>query len=113
MNVMMMLSPKAELNLRSVSSSANKGKFDGGGVDDDDDDDDDDNDVSPVLFQWERRSHTFSSQTLFNSVFYMDFTWICNTNYMIMCSRTPTALLNLFPRKKHWVSRHVISDFVL
>jgi len=105
MNVMMMLFPKSELNLRSVSSSANKGKFDG--------DDDDDDDVSPELFQWERRSHTFSSQTLFNSVFYMDFTWIYNTNYMIMCSRTSAALLNLFPRKKHWVSRHVISDFVL
>jgi len=28
----------------------------------------------------ERRPHTFSSQTLFISIFYMDFTWTWNTN---------------------------------
>jgi len=32
------------------------------------------------FFQWERRSHTLSSQTLFISVFYVDLTWICDTN---------------------------------
>src|SRR6218665_2895459 len=40
----------------------------------------------------DRRSHNFSSQTLFISLFYMDFIWICNTN-VIMPSIT------LFPEK--------------
>ena len=54
------------------------------------------------LFQWdawERRSHTFSSQTrpMFIIVLY-GFTWICNTN-MITRSQTSIAFLNLIPRK--------------
>ena len=50
---------------------------------------------------WERRSQTFSSQTLFISVFNMDFTWMCNTNVIeLMRSRISNAFLNLFPRRK-------------
>ena len=50
-----------------------------------------------AIFQWERgrRSHTFSSQTLFISVFYMNFTWTCNKN-VITCSWMSNTLLNLF-----------------
>ena len=40
-----------------------------------------------ALFSGNADLHTVSSQTLFISIFYMDFTWICNTN-VIMRSRT-------------------------
>jgi len=46
-------------------------------------------------FQWERRSHNLSFETLFISVFYMAFTWICNKN-VIMRYRTSKVFLNLF-----------------
>jgi len=46
---------------------------------------------------WKRCSHTLSSQILFISVFYMNFTWIYNTNvihsgYLYSTSSSPLLL---------------------
>jgi len=51
-----------------------------------------------MLFQWERRSHTFSFQTVYQ-YYFMDFTWLCNAN-VIMCSQTSDAFLNFFNQEK-------------